>query len=95
MVIGTTDAMHLIGFYEASAETTAVGVVSVTGVTFRAVDDGGHWEEAGGDSGLFVIGAKSITVKDCVGLGSRDATVYPSGSIDRFVITDPDSTTGS
>ena len=39
----------------------------------------GHWESAGGDSGVFVAGTKHIHVEGVEGIGCRDLAIYTSG----------------
>jgi len=58
--------------------TAAFHEVTVKDVTFVATTTG-HWESAGGDSGIFCDGSTHIHVSNITAYGNRDLAIYASG----------------
>lgn len=75
----TTDGLSIRGEVDDSGTPKAgFSRVIVKDVQVLA-SDAHHWESAGGDSGVFVDGAKHISVTGCQAFGSRDLAIYASG----------------
>lgn len=73
----TTDGLYIIGYVTVEGvDTPAVRRCSVRGATFRGGD---HWQTAGGDSGLFIGGARTVEVSGNEFIGLRDCGFYGSG----------------
>ncbi len=73
----TTDGLYILGWVQiGDAYFSALDSVTVEGVTFTSGD---HWQTAGGDSQLFISGAKSTTVRDNEFVAGRDCGFYGSG----------------
>ena len=73
----TADGLYIVCSYNDGIEKSAVSNVTLKNIT--TIGGYGHWTESGGDSGIFVSGAESITIKDCTDYAQRDAGVYLSG----------------
>jgi hypothetical protein len=74
----TCDALSIRGDYTISGtDYHGISNCVVEGITCIA---GTHWETAGGDSGLFLSGCRSQTVRESVFVANRDLGVYASGS---------------
>ena len=74
----TDDGLSIRGEYiSGGIAYNGMGLVEVSGVTFNA---GPHWQFAGGDGALFVDGASNVSLHDNKFTGTRDVSIYGSGS---------------
>jgi len=76
----TCEALSIRGEYQAfGAYRHGIRSAVVDGVTCIA---GSHWQNAGGDSGVFISGCETMTVQNGLFVGNRDLGVYASGAAD-------------
>lgn len=73
-----TDGLYVNGSYT-SGGTTRCGIKSCR-ISKLTTIGGDHWQNAGGDSGIFVEGCETIHVFKNRNIGNRDCGIYVSGT---------------
>lgn len=81
----TCDGLYILGWVLNSGTGDYFAGLKIADVQLVETYAGDHWETAGGDSGIFVSGAKTMTASNNDCTGNRDLGIYismlPSGKI--------------
>lgn len=76
----TSNGLSIFGNMYKINNCTIDGVTCYGADNTNKSDDLVHWDNSGGDSGIFVDGCKYLIVRNCKCLGNRDAGIYTSAN---------------